>query len=369
MADRVLHLGAAGTVGNRVALALIEAGYNVVCLARSKGHRNLKQVENAGAEILYGDMNDDTALDNALKGCRYFVHSAAPYPWSGLHFRLPKMLKRWVPQVMRHFELARQAGVERAVFTSSLSTIGLAKPGELADESLPFDPKKQSGGNYYPVKHALEQAVHEVTTGENPKGPPTVIVNPTGLVGEGSRNAELSGACIFFQGLTPFMVDAKLNFVDARDVAKGHVLALGKGTPGERYILGGVNVHLRDFADMVTGLAGIARPMILPRILAKVGAYFSEWAGLITGKPGALSLTSYYHLQYGQHYTSAKAGKELGYEPTKDLEAAIKRELEWHGVSAEVGLRAEASAKAGGGRSEVGSDQQRTPNSEYRTQP
>lgn len=333
MADRVLLLGAAGTVGSRVALALIDAGYELVCLARSRGHRNLKQVENAGAEIQYGDMNDDAALKSALKGCRYFIHSAAPYPWSGLHLRLEGYRRQWVPQVKRHFELAKEAGIERAVFTSSLSTIGLAKANALADESLPYDAKRQGGGNYYPIKHALEQAVLETTTGDDPKGPPTVIVNPTGLVGEGSRNSELSGACVFFQGLTPMMVDAALNFVDCRAMAKGHVLALQKGAPGERYILGGVNVRLKEFAETVTAMAGIQRPLIVPRVLAKFGAYASEWLGLLTCRLGALTLTSFYHLEYGQHYSSAKAERELGYKPTTDLSPAIQRELEWHGVT------------------------------------
>ncbi|MCB9934396.1 MAG: NAD-dependent epimerase/dehydratase family protein [Planctomycetes bacterium] len=333
MADRVLLLGAAGTVGSRVALALLEAGYEVTCLARSKGHRNLMQVQDAGGEIRHGDMNDDAALRDALSGCRYFVHSAAPYPWSGLHLRQQGYRDKWVPQLKRHFELAKQAGVERAVFTSSLSTIGLAKAGELADETLPFDPARQSGGNYYPIKFALEQAVLQATTGDNPLGPPTVLVNPTGLVGEGSRNAALSGACVFFQGLTPFMVDARLNFTDCRDVARGHVLALEKGRPGERYVLGGVNIELHKFAEMVCALAGINRPIIVPRALAMLGAYTAEWWGLLTGRLGALTLTSYYHLEYGQWYSSSKAQTELGYEPTTDLEPAIKRELEWHGVA------------------------------------
>src|SRR5690606_35790442 len=298
MADRVLLLGAAGTVGSRVALALLEAGYQVTCLARSKGHRNLMQVQDAGGEIRHGDMNDDAALRDALQGCRYFVHSAAPYPWSGLHLRQQGYREKWVPQLKRHFELARQAGIERAVFTSSLSTIGLAKPGELADETLPFEPKRQSGGNYYPIKHALEQAVLQATTGDNPPGPPTVLVNPTGLVGEGSRNAALSGACVFFQGLTPFMVNAHLSFVDCR--------------AGERYILGGVNIELQKYAEMVCAMAGIKRPIIVPRALAKLGAYAAEWWGLLTGRLGALTLTSYYHLEYGQWYRSSKAQTELG---------------------------------------------------------
>ena len=332
MPDRVLLLGAAGTVGRPIAQALAHAGYEVRCLARSKGHRNLAVAADAGCEIRIGDMNDDAALAAALDGCRYFVHAAAPFPWSGLKYRQPKMRAQWLPQLKQHFALANQAGVERAVFTSSLSCIGLAPKGQQADESMPWDPKRQGGGNYYPIKAAMEQTVLEATTGENPVGPPTVIVNPTGLVGEGSRNAELSGACVFFQGLTPFMVDATMNFVDCRDVARGHVLALQKGTPGQRYILGGVNTTLRGFAETVAALAGIRRPMILPRKLALLGAYGAEFAGVFTGKPGALSLTSYYHLEYGQHYSSEKAARELGYQPTSDLRDAITRELEWHGV-------------------------------------
>lgn len=329
MADRVLLLGAAGTVGSRVALALAEAGYAVRCLARSRGHRNLAMAQAAGCEIQFGDMNDDAALRNALRDCRLFVHCAAPYPHSGLRFRRAAMLARWVPAIRAQFRVARECGIERALFTSSLSTIGLAKAGELAHEDLPYDPARQGGGNYYPVKAALEEAV----LAETAVGPPTVIVNPTGLCGEGSRNPELSAACVFFAGLTPFMVNATLNFVDTRDCARGHVLALQKGTPARRYILGGVNTTLKDFATQVCAMAGISRPMIVPRALAKLGAYFSEWAGLVTGKPGALSLTSYYHLKYGQHYSSARAQSELGYTPGADLTDAIRRELAWHGAA------------------------------------
>lgn len=328
MADRVLLLGAAGTVGSRVALALAEAGYSVRCLARSRGHRNLAVVMSAGCEVVYGDMNDPDVFRNALRDCRFLVHSAAPYPHSGLRFRRAAMLAAWVPALRAQFRIARECGIERALFTSSLSTIGLAPAGELAHEELPYDPARQGGGNYYPVKHALEQAV----LAETAVGPPTVLVNPTGLCGEGSRNAELSAACVFFAGLTPFMVNATLNFVDTRDCGRGHVLALQKGVPGRRYILGGVNTTLKEFAAQVCALAGISRPMIVPRALAKLGAYFSEWAGLVTGKPGALSLTSYYHLKYGQHYSSARAQTELGYSPTADLTDAIRRELAWHGA-------------------------------------
>ena len=330
MPDRVLLLGAAGTVGSRVALAFLDAGYAVRCLARSRGHRNLGEITARGGEVSYGDMNDDAALSAAFGDCRFFVHSAAPYPWSGLHIRQKKMLGEWVPQLRRHFELAKQAGIERAVFTSSLSCIGLAPKGVPADETLAYDARKTAGGNYYTVKAAMEKAVLEVTAG----GPPTVLVNPTGLVGEGSRNANLSAVCVFFQGLTPFMVDATMSFVDCRDVARGHVLALKHGRAGERYILGGWNTTLREMAEKVCALAGLHRPMILPRTGAYVGAIFAEWwAWLCRGTPGALSLTSYYHMQYGQHYSSEKARKELGYEPATDLKDAILRELTWHGVA------------------------------------
>lgn len=330
MTDRVLVLGAAGTVGSRVALAFAQAGYLVRCLARSRGHRNLLAARAAGCEVVFGDMNDELALKAAMQDCRYFVHSAAPYPDSGLSFRRSGMLDAWIPQVRKHFRIARECGIERAVFTSSLSTIGLAPAGELANEDLPYDHSRQGGGNYYPVKHALEQAVQA----EAAQGPPTVIVNPTGLCGEGSRNPQLSAACVFFAGLTPFMVNARLNFVDTRDCALGHVLALRKGVPGRRYILGGVNTTLKDFATQVTNMAGISRPIIVPRALAKLGAYFSELLGLLTGKTGALSLTSYYHLKYGQHYSSARAQTELGYVPTSDLAGAIQRELAWHAAGA-----------------------------------
>lgn len=330
MAEPVLLLGAAGTVGSRVALALLEAGYSLRCLCRTRGTRNALLAQSAGAQVLWGDLHDAEVMRHALAGCRYLVHCAAPYPHSGLRFRRAGMLAAWVPRLQATLRLAKAAGIERVVFTSSLSTIGLAPPGQQADESLPYDPHRQGGGNYYPVKQALEQAVLQGAA----EYPPTVIVNPTGLVGEGSRNPELSGACVFFGGLTPFMVNARLNFVDTRDCARGHVLALQKGTPGHRYILGGVNTTLKEFATLVTAMAGISRPMILPRPLAKLGGYWGELRGLVTGTTGAMSLTGYYHLAYGQHYSSAKAERELGYTPTTDLHNAIERELRWHGALA-----------------------------------
>ena len=329
MTDRVLLLGAAGTVGSQVALALLDAGYALRCLSRSKGHRNLAAPADRGAEIVIGDMNDDAALAGALKDCRYFVHSAAPFPWSGLHLRQKRMLAEWIPQLRRHFALAKEAGIERAVFTSSLATIGLAPRGTPADETCAYDPRRTSGGNYYAVKAAMEAAVLE----EMAKGVPTVLVNPTGLVGEGSRNPALSAVCVFYQGLTAFMVDATMNFVDTRDVAKGHVLALQRGKPGERYILSGWNTTLREMAEKICKLAGRHRPIILPRALMYLGALGGEYWGLLTGGPGAVSLTAFYHLHYGQHYSCEKARKELGYEPAADLEPAILRELAWHGVA------------------------------------
>jgi len=330
LADRVLLLGAAGTVGSRVALALRESGFDVRCLCRTPGTRNALQAQAADCQILWGDYNETATLQSALAGCRFLMHCAAPYPSSGLRFRRAGMLARWVPQLQAVLKLARAAGIERVVFTSSLSTIGMAPAGQSADESLPYNPRRQGGGNYYPVKHALEQAVLQGAA----EFPPAVIVNPTGLVGEGSRNPELSGACVFFGGLTPFMVNARLNFVDTHDCAKGHVLALQRGVPGQRYILGGVNTTLKEFADTVTTMAGISRPIVLPRPLAKLGGYWGELRGLATGKTSAMSLTSYYHLAYGQHYSSAKAQRDLGYVPTTDLHNAIERELRWHGAKA-----------------------------------
>ena len=329
MADRLLLLGASGTVGSAVARAFQQAGYELVCLVRTVHHRNVGVIQARGAEIIEGDMNVEAALQSALKGCRYLVHSAAPYPASGLHFRLPGMLKRWLPQLRRKFELAAEAGVEKVVFTSSLSTIGLAEPGELADETMAYDPKRQGGGNYYPVKAALEETA---LTAARATGLDTVIVNPTGLIGEGSRHPELAAALVFHDGLTPLTVDARLNFVDCRDAGRGHVQALERGRPGERYLLGGVNTTLLELASQICGFAGRQPPLVVPRFLAKIGAWFQEWVGLFTGGPGALSLTSYYHLAYGQHYSSAKAQRELGYVASSDLRDAIYRELRWHSV-------------------------------------
>jgi dihydroflavonol-4-reductase len=332
----VLVLGAAGTVGSRVALALCEAGYRVRCLGRSKGARNLAAVRAAGAELLWGDMNDAAVLAGALDGCTRFVHCAGPYPRSGLRRGLRRMLREWPEQVAGHFAQAREAGVERAVFTSSLGTIGLAPDGEPATEALPWDAARQGRGTYHPVKAALEQAVLRDARENN-----VVIVNPTALVGPGSRNPDQSAVCVFYQGRAPLMMDAAMNFVDSDDQARGHVLALERGEPGERYILGGVNMSFARFAEVVCAFARRRRPPCVPRAVVKAGANAAELAGLLKGGPGAVNLVSYWHLRYGQEYSSARAEAELGYQPTVDIRPAIERELAWHGFSMDSGLVAD----------------------------
>jgi dihydroflavonol-4-reductase len=327
MLDPVLVLGASGTVGTPVALALRDAGYPVRCLTRHAAHRNVGVIRSRGCEILSGDLYEEDDLCRALEGCRFLVHCAAPYPRSGLRLRLRKPLREWPGALSVLMAKARSAGVERAVYTSTLSTIGLAPAGGLAHEGLSYDARRQARGVYYPVKAAMEEAALAAD------GPPLVVVNPTALVGEYSRNAELSAACVFFLGLSPLMFDAPLNFVDCRDQGRGHVLALQKGRPGERYILGGVNTTLGKFAALASGLSGRRPPRRVPRMLAALGAWAAETRGLLGGRLGALNLTSYYHLVLGQHYSSAKAQAELGYQQTADLTDAIRRELHWHAVA------------------------------------
>ncbi len=304
--DLFLVTGATGFVGAAIANAVRAAGFRVRVLARPSSPRTNIAPDD---EVLIGDIRDRASLVPALRGVRYVAHAAADYRlWSPA----PDEIIRTNLEGTRHvMEEALRAGVERIVYTSSVATIALQGDAP-ADESHPLSESKAVGA-YKKSKVIAERLVEDMVEHH---ALPAVIVNPSTPIGPRDVKPTPTGRIIVeaASGRMPGFVDTGLNLVHVDDVAAGHLVALRHGKIGERYILGGENVYLRDMLAEIATLVG-RRP---PRIRLPIAPLFplalcaELWARL-TGKEPFLTLDGLRLARHHMFFTDAKARKELGY--------------------------------------------------------
>src|ERR1700726_2157676 len=265
--DLILITGASGFLGAAIANCARAAGYRVRVLIRSSSPRtNISRHD----QVVVGDLRDRASLTAALGGVRYLVHAAADYRlWAPSP---DDILRNNVEGTRTLMEEALRAGVERIVYTSSVATIGLRK-GEPADETRPLAADKAVGA-YKKSKVMAECLVDDMV---ERAGLPAVIVNPSTPIGPRDVKPTPTGRIIVeaARGRMPGFVDTGLNLVHVDDVAAGHLAALRKGTIGERYILGGENVHLHAMLAEIAGVVG-PRP---PRLRLPIAAIYPfAWA-------------------------------------------------------------------------------------------
>src|SRR5437899_5218285 len=227
--------GATGFVGSHVARALAEQGADLRLLVRKSSRRD--NIACLRAELATGDLCDAASLRTAMSGCEFVFHVAADYR---LWVRDPEqMYQANVEGTKAILEAARQTGIRRVVYCSSVATMGFGDDGRIADENSPVS-LEDMVGPYKRSKFMAEQIALEAGR----SGANVVVVNPTTPVGEGDIKPTPTGRIIvdFMKRKFPAYVDTGLNLVDVKEVAQGHVLAMEKAVPGERYILGGENL-------------------------------------------------------------------------------------------------------------------------------
>jgi len=319
----VLVTGASGFLGWHVARVLLERGYPVRALLR-QGSR----IDALDVERVTGDLCDAASLERAVAGCGLLFHVAADYR---LWARDPRELYRSNVDGTRNLlQAAKQAGVERVVYTSTVGCIGIPRMVEghagVGNEETPVSIRDMAG-DYKRSKFLAEQVALEFARG----GLPVVIVNPTAPVGDHDVKPTPTGKIVldFLNGDMPAFIDTGLNVVDVRDTAEGHVLACERGRSGERYILGSENLTLAGILQKLARITGRTAPtMRLPYAVAYcAGACSTAWAG-ITGMPPRVPLDAVRMARKKMWVTHQKAQRELGFNPGP-ADQALARAVEW----------------------------------------
>jgi dihydroflavonol-4-reductase len=315
----ILVTGATGFIGWHVACKLIERGRRVRALVRDPAR--LRELPDA--EPVTGDLRDSASLKRAVEGCGVVYHVAADYR---LWTREPEeMFRSNVDGTRSLLEAARDAGVERFVYTSTVGCIGMPQGG-IGDEDGPVS-LDQMGGPYKRSKFLAERVALEF--GE--KGFPVVIVNPTAPVGDHDFKPTPTGKIVvdFVSGRMPVFLDTGLNVVDVRDVAEGHLAACERGRVGERYILGAENLTLQQIFVALGEISGRPAPKIrIPYAMAfAAGAVSTAWAG-VTGREPRAPLDAVRMARKKMWVRHDKATKELGYVPGP-ARNALERAVDW----------------------------------------
>ena len=319
---KALVTGATGFVGAAVARALLASHWQVRVLARKgSDRRNLKGLS---LEVEEGDLADLSSIERAAQGCEGLFHVAADYRLGAPD---PAQLYRVNVEGTRNvLNAARRAGVQRIVYTSSVATIGIPTDGTPGDEETPSSLEKMIG-HYKRSKYLAEEFVLKAAR----DGTSVVIVSPSTPVGPGDVKPTPTGQLVLdaAAGRMPAYVDTGLNIVHVDDVAAGHLLAYERGRAGERYILGGQDMSLREILGLIASLVGRKPPRVrLPYGVVLPIAYLAEGYAKLSGRSGRITLEGVRMSRKLMFFSSAKAVRELGYQ-FRPPHAAFADAIRW----------------------------------------
>jgi dihydroflavonol-4-reductase len=333
--------GATGFLGSHVARVLAERGADLRLLVRPTS--DLRNIADLNAERVEGDLRDAASIEKALSDCEVVFHVAADYR---LWVRDPnEMYRSNVEGTRCLLEAARKQGVRRIVYTSSVATMGFgsgSNNGGVADEESPVSLADMIG-HYKRSKFMAEQVAIEAAQ----SGVDVVIVNPTTPIGERDIKPTPTGRIVvdFLKRKFPAYVETGLNLVDATECARGHIQALEKGRSGERYILGGENLTLKQILDRLAAITGLPSPTVkVPHFVALSGAVFYEMVmGRLLGREPRATIDEVRMSRKMMFVSSAKAERELGWRVIP-VDAALRRSVEWFRANGYVGVHVQEYA-------------------------
>ncbi len=275
--------------------------------------------------MVKGDLREPEKLRTALSGCDALVHVAADYR---LWVRDPEqMYAANVDGTRELLKLAREVGIQRVVYTSSVATMGFKADGTIVNEETPVALAEMIG-HYKRSKFLGElEAIQAAKAGQH-----VMILNPTTPIGPGDARPTPTGRIIvdFLNRKFPAYVDTGLNLVDVSEVARMHVVALERGTPGERYILGGENLTLKQILDRMSAITGLPSPKRkVPHAVAMAFAFFDETiTGKVRGKEPRATVEAVRMGKKMMFASSAKAERELGFQ-VLPVYPALRAAIDW----------------------------------------
>jgi len=324
--NTIFVTGATGFIGTKLVNALLAKGYSVHALSRAASNREGLMHERV--RLVQGDLLDRDSLRKGMEGCSQVFHLAAyAKNWS----RDPSVFFRQnVDGMTNVLDAARDAGIKRVVFTSTIVVFGPRPAGVIGDESMPrITPKYFT--EYEESKAVAERKALEYVK----KGHPIVIVNPTRVYGPGKLTEGNSVSLMidmYDRGKVPVLLNNGVNvgnYVLVDDLVRGHILAMERGKIGERYILGGENASLKRIFELVDEASGkkhfqFSLPPSIAMLYGSLEKKRAEWLRMYPQiTPGWVET----FLQ-DWAYTCAKAERELGYTITP-LKDGIRLTYDW----------------------------------------
>ena len=321
MAIRAFVTGGTGFVGANLLRLLLNQGYEVRALVRpDNAGKNLQGLD---VEWVKGNLNDPN-LALHIHGCQVLFHVAAHYSlWQKDRDTLYRSNVLGTRQILAS---ARQAGVERTVYTSSVAAIGVGEGGQSVDETHQ-SPVDELVGAYKQSKYWAEQEAHRAVA----LGQDVVIVNPSTPIGPWDIKPTPTGDIIlrFLRRQMPAYVDTGLNLIDVRDVAWGHLLALDKGQTGDRYLLGYQNWTLKAILEELAAMTGLPAPKTtVPLWLPLTVAWLEEKVLARLGKTPTVPIDGVKMSQHAMYYDASKAVRELGL-PQSPIPMALRDAVQW----------------------------------------
>ncbi len=329
MSPRALVTGGTGFIGSSIVRELLRAGYTVRVLVRPRSDtRNLAELN---IETVEGDITDVSSLQRAIFGCEVVFHAAALYSFWVRDSRLIYRVN--VGGTENVLSVAKRAGIERIVYTSSVAALAIPEGKTPVTEETPIDPKKIIG-DYKRSKYEAEQLALKFAR----NGLPVVIVNPTFPVGPRDIKPTPTGRMIldFLNRRMPAYMETGMNVVDVEDVAIGHLLALEKGRIGERYILGGKNMRMAELLQVLSEITGIPAPRVrLPYYPILWLSYINAAWCRMTGRTPRMTPDTIRMSRHYMYYDPGKAIRELGL-PQTSPKMALQKAVDWFKASGYV---------------------------------
>ena len=315
----VLVTGGTGVVGRPLVERLVRDGVDVRALARSED--SAAALRDLGAEPARGDVLDPEALVAAMRGCELVYHAAG---YNAFCLRDPAPMfevnVRGSENVVR---AAAQAGVERVVYTSSAASLGERK-GTVGSEESPH-----RGSFLSAYERSKFEAERAVLAAAEKTGAAVVCVNPASVQGPGRATGSTKLLLDYLNGRLKAVVDSTLSLVDVDDCATGHLLAAANGTPGERYVLSGATLTVREGLALLGRISGIEQPVrTVPPWLAMAIAATAEAVAWVKRDPPRICRELARTLTHGHAYDGTKAGRELGLRYTP-IEETLRRTIAW----------------------------------------